>query len=127
MSQEFTRRSFLKHLSAGAALSSSFIAYDRSWLLAEETDQRWKSLSKLDGSLLLDEGNREPMATDFGAIFHRVPAAVLQPRSTEDLVKVVHFAKASRLQIAMRGQGHSQYGRVLVEGASSSIPVRLTT
>jgi len=115
MSQEFTRRSFLKHISAGAALSS-FMVHDRSWLLAEEIDQRWKSLSKLDGSLLLDEAHREQMATDFGAIFHRVPAAVLQPRSAEDLVKIIRFASKRHLQIAMRGQGHSQYGRVLVDG-----------
>ncbi|HYL14882.1 MAG TPA: FAD-binding protein [Terriglobales bacterium] len=114
MGRELTRRSFLKHISAAGL--SSLVVCAPSWLLAEETDQRWKSLPKLDGSLLLDEQHREQMATDFGAVFHRVPAAVLQPRSAEDLVKIVRFGKTRRLQIAMRGQGHSQYGRVLVEG-----------
>jgi cytokinin dehydrogenase len=114
MSQEFTRRSLLKYVSAAGLLS--FVVREPSWLLAKEVDQRWSGVPKLDGSLLLDEAHREQMATDIGAIFHRVPAAVLQPRSAEDLVKIVRFCKRSGLQIAMRGQGHSQYGRVLVEG-----------
>ena len=111
---EFTRRSFLKQISAAGL--SSFVVREPSWLFAEEVDQRWKGLSKLDGSLLLDEGQREQMATDFGANFHRVPLAVLKPRSTEDLMKIVRFANAQGLKIAMRGQGHSQYGQTLVEG-----------
>ena len=114
MSQEFTRRSFLKHISAAGL--SSFVVREPSWLLAEEVDQRWKDISKLDGSLLLDEGNREQMGMDWGAIFHRLPAAVLKPRSAEDLVKIVRFANTHRLQVVMRGQGHSQYGQTLVEG-----------
>ena len=105
MSQEFTRRSFVKHISA--AELSSLVVGDPSWLLAEEVDERWKGISKLDGSLLLDEAHREQMSTDFGAIFHRLPAAVLQPRSPEDLVKIVRFANTHRMEIAMRGQGHS--------------------
>jgi hypothetical protein len=54
---EFTRRSFLKQISAAGL--SSFVVREPSWLFAEEVDQRWKGLSKLDGSLLLDEGHRE--------------------------------------------------------------------
>jgi len=114
MSQEFTRRRFLKHISAAGL--SSLVVRERSWPLAEEVDQRWKGISKLDGSLLLDEEHREQMAMDFGANFHRLPAAVLQPRSAADLMKIVRFANTHRMQIAMRGQGHSQYGQTLVEG-----------
>jgi cytokinin dehydrogenase len=113
MSYEFTRRSFLKQISAAGL--SSLVVREPSWLLADE-DQRWKGLSKLDGSVLLDEAHREQMATDFGSIFHRVPAAVLQPRSPEDLVKIVRFANTHRMKVAVRGQGHSQYGQTLVEG-----------
>ena len=107
------RRRFLKQISAAGL--SSLVVREPSWLLADE-DRRWKGLSKLDGSLLLDEAHREQMATDFGAIFHRVPAAVLQPRSPEDLVKIVRFANTHGVKVAMRGQGHSQYGQTLVEG-----------
>ena len=110
---QFARRSFLKQISAAGL--SSLVVREPSWLLADE-DQRWKGLSKLDGSLLLDEAHREQMAMDFGAIFHRVPAAVLQPRSPEDLVKIVRFANTHGMKVAMRGQGHSQYGQTLVEG-----------
>jgi len=110
---QFARRRFLKQISAAGL--SSLVVREPSWLLADE-DQRWKGLSKLDGSLLLDEAHREQMATDFGAIFHRVPAAVLQPRSPEDLVKIVRFANTHGMKVAMRGQGHSQYGQTLVEG-----------
>src|SRR5260370_6183209 len=110
---QFARRSFLKQISAAGL--SSLVVGEPSWLLADE-GQRWKGLSKLDGSLLLDEAHREQMAMDFGAIFHRVPAAVLQPRSPEDLVKIVRFANTHGMKVAMRGQGHSQYGQTLVEG-----------
>ncbi|HWZ78020.1 MAG TPA: FAD-binding protein [Candidatus Sulfotelmatobacter sp.] len=113
MSQEFTRRRFVKHISAAGLLS--LVVGEPSWLFADE-DQRWKDISKLDGSLLLDEGNREQMAMDSGAIFHRLPAAVLKPRSREDLVKIIRFANTHRMQVVMRGQGHSQYGQTLVEG-----------
>src|SRR5690348_8216160 len=113
MSQEFTRRRFLKHISTAGL--SSLVVREPSWLFSDEVDQRWKDISKLDGSLLLDEGHCEQMAMDFGANFHRLPAAVLQPRSAEDLVRIVRFANTHRMQIAMRGQGHSQYGQTLVE------------
>src|SRR5437899_8279362 len=109
---QVARRRFLKQISAAGL--SSLVVREPSWLLGDE-DQRWKGLSKLDGSLLLDEGHREQMAMDFGANFHRLPAAVLQPRSAADLMKIVRFANTHRMQIAMRGQGHSQYGQTLVE------------
>ncbi len=114
MSQESTRRSFLKNISAAGL--SSLVVREPSWLLGQQVSQPWNGVPKLDGSLLFDEGHREQMATDLGAAFHRMPAAVLQLRSADDLVKIVRFAKTNRLPIAMRGQGHSQYGRVLVEG-----------
>src|SRR5260370_6992359 len=110
---QFERRSFLKQISAAGL--SSLVVREPSWLIVDE-DQRWKGLSKLDGSLLLDEAHREQMATDFGAIFHRVPAAILQPRSPEDLVKIVRFANTHGMKVAMRGQAHPQYGQTLVEG-----------
>ena len=55
------------------------------------------------------------MATDIGGNFHRLPVAVLRPRSVEDVPKVVHFANKNGVRIAMRGQGHSQYGQTLVQ------------
>ena len=115
MNGRSTRRAFLRQVSAGAALLSGLGARDYSPLLANDVDQNWRSLPRLDGSLLLDEVHREQMALDLGAHFHRLPAAVLAPRSSKDIVKIVRFANAHRLKIAMRGQGHSQYGQTLVE------------
>jgi hypothetical protein len=118
MSQEFTRRTFLKHISAAGLLS--LVVYEPSWLFAEEVDQRWKGISKLDGSLLLDEGQREQMATDFGANFHRVPSVVLQPRSAEDLVKIVRPLRRSRRYRGGTGCRHG--GRRPVEVLASAEP-----
>jgi FAD/FMN-containing dehydrogenase len=65
---------------------------------------------------LEDDLAREQMAVDFSGQLHQVPAAVLRPRTTEDIVKIVRFANRNGLKLAMRGQGHSQYGYSLVEG-----------
>jgi cytokinin dehydrogenase len=122
MSQVFTLRSFAKRLSAAGL--SSLVVGDPSRLLAQEVGQHWKGIPKLDGSLFLDEGHREQMATDFGAVFHRVPAAVLQPRSAEDLVKIVRFCNRSRLQTAMRDRATLNMAGSSSRAASSSIPAR---
>lgn len=55
------------------------------------------------------------MAVNVGANVRRIPAAVLRPRSSQDVMKMLRFADAHRLHIAMRGQGHSQYGQALVQ------------
>jgi cytokinin dehydrogenase len=56
------------------------------------------------------------MATDFGAQFHRLPAAVLKPRAAEDVVKIVRFGNKPHFEDRDRGQGHSVSGQTLVEG-----------
>lgn len=113
-----TRREFVRSVSAtSAALIVGFNPRSRSWITAAQADQPgWEQLPKLDGLLLLDETSRKAMSTDGGRYFHRVPRAVLRPRSTEDIAKIVQFANAQALKVAMRGQGHSQYGQTLVEG-----------
>ena len=42
--------------------------------------------------------------------------AVLKARSAADVARMVAYANKHRLKIAMRGQGHSQYGQSQVEG-----------
>jgi cytokinin dehydrogenase len=88
----------------------------RTLVFAGDSRSRWKDLPRLDGVLLEDDLAREQMAVDFSGQLHRVPAAVLKPRSTKDIVKIVRFANRNGLKLAMRGQGHSQYGHSLVEG-----------
>jgi FAD/FMN-containing dehydrogenase len=53
---------------------------------------------------------------DLGRMDRRVPVAVLKPRSVDDIVKIVLYANEHGLKVVMRGQGHSRYGRALVEG-----------
>lgn len=114
MSPQSTRRRFLKELSAGAAAVVGLGACGRASLAVRQ--EPWDSVPQLDGALLLDEGTRAQMATDFGANVHRMPAAVLRPRSAQDVVRIVRLANARPSHVVMRGQGHSQYGQTLVEG-----------
>eukprot|EP01018_Ginkgo_biloba_P007585 Gb_22886 [translate_table: standard] len=51
-------------------------------------------------------------ATDFGGIYHHKPAAVVNPGSVEDIVKVVTMvASSSLLTVAAKGNGHSINGQ----------------
>ncbi len=109
-----SRRGFLKDLSARAATLVGLGACSRFWS-APARETLWNGVPPLDGSLLLDEGSRELMGVDFGANVRRIPAAVLRPRSPQDVMRMVRFADTHRLHIAMRGQAHSQYGQALVE------------
>jgi FAD/FMN-containing dehydrogenase len=116
MTTPLTRRAFLASVTS-AALIVGFNPRTRSWITrAHAAQPGWDQLPKLDGALLLDETSRNALASDGGQYFHRVPLAVLRPLSTEDIVKTVQFANTHALKVAVRGQGHSQYGQTLVEG-----------
>ena len=73
------------------------------------------NLPPLDGALSFEDTIRNLMAVDYGNHTFRKPAAVLQPRSVSDIVKIVRHANRNKLKVTMRGQGHSQYGRALAE------------
>jgi cytokinin dehydrogenase len=55
-------------------------------------------------------------ADDFGHIIHRAPQAVLKPGSVADIAEILRWAGGRGLKVAARGQGHSTYGRALVDG-----------
>ncbi|MCA6116589.1 FAD-binding protein [Bradyrhizobium sp. WSM 1738] len=61
------------------------------------------------------EGNRAEASTDFGRLIHREPRAVAQPISSAEVASLLRLARAERLKVAARGQGHSIYGRSLSE------------
>lgn len=67
------------------------------------------------GQVLLDEASREAVATDFGRLIVRKPAAVIRPASAEDVTKVMKFAAKHALGVSTRGGGHSQTGQSLSE------------
>lgn len=101
-------------MSAWAATIAGVGGCSRLWSALPRGSQ-WNGVPSLDGELVLDEASREAMAVDLGANVRRLPAAVLRPRSPQDVVKMLRFADAQGLPIAMRGQGHSQYGQALVK------------
>jgi FAD/FMN-containing dehydrogenase len=116
--QRLARRGFLQlAATVPGALLVGFDPAARAWVGQGEARARpFEKLPKLDGSLLLDEPSRQALAHDLGGNFQELPAAVLRPGSVEDVVRLVQFANEHHLPIAMRGQGHSQYGQSLVGG-----------
>lgn len=113
MIQDLSRRSFLLSAAAGTVLFG-FDPARRSWITEAEAHGGSSVLPPLDGVLVSDEASRNEAADDFGHIIHRLPRAVLRPGSIDDIVKIVRFAKKHGLQVAMRGQGHSNYGQAQV-------------
>jgi cytokinin dehydrogenase len=69
----------------------------------------------LDGGLLFDDVTRQAFGVDNGGHVRRVPWAVLKAGSVDDIVRTVTYANKHGLKIAMRGQGHCQYGQAQVE------------
>ena len=70
----------------------------------------------LDGDVLTDTASRSAVARDFGGIIHRLPGAVIRPRSADDVVAVVRMACTSGMTVAARGRGHSTYGQSQADG-----------
>jgi cytokinin dehydrogenase len=102
---------------AGASAVVGFDPRSRSWVTrAQAQTHPFQDIPALDGELLLDEASRKAAAVDTSNLRHKVPAAVLKPRSAHDIVKMVQYANRHSLKVATRGQAHSQYGQTLVEG-----------
>lgn len=56
-------------------------------------------------------------SSDFGGTVHAVPAAVIHPKTTTDVVSTIRLATGTRhLTVAARGNGHSISGQSLSEG-----------
>jgi len=73
-------------------------------------------LTDLSGALLFDDAARQAAADDFGHIVRRMPLAVLQPGSAQDIAKLVQFASRRGLKVAIRGNGHAMFGDTQVDG-----------
>ncbi|AKU93648.1 putative cytokinin oxidase [Labilithrix luteola] len=110
MLQAFARRKFLSGLAAGAVVLG-FDPVRRSWVTEAHANGPLDGIPSLDGMLVTDNTSIQEAADDYGHIVHRSPRAVLRPGSIQDIVKIVKFARRHRLQVAMRGQGHSNYGQ----------------
>jgi hypothetical protein len=113
-----TRRSFVKLAAAGVMLAGSGAP-------RKVSAQSPQDLPPLDGQLLFDDVGRQAAAVDYGGHVRPSPIAVLKARSATDVARMVAYANKRGLKIAMRGQGHSQYGRKS-KAASSSTRARRT-
>jgi cytokinin dehydrogenase len=118
MERKISRREFAKSL-ARATSGAALLALQPSCKsLLEPRDTRQllrEDLKDIDGTLLFDEASRQGAADDFGHIVHRVPIAVLNPGSIEDIQKMVRFANRRGVRIALNGNGHREYGQAQVE------------
>jgi cytokinin dehydrogenase len=73
-------------------------------------------LKEFGGALSTDDGPRQAAAADFGQIIHRLPIAVLKPRTPQDIARMIKLANRRDIKVAMRGQGHAMFGQTQVEG-----------
>jgi cytokinin dehydrogenase len=126
MSQVLSRRPLLQAL-AGGAIVLGFDPRRRSWVTEARAGGPLDGVPALDGTLFVDAPHLAAAADDFGHIVSLAPIAVLLPGSVADIVKIVRFARRHGLQVAMRGQGHAQFGQPQVAGGvvidSSSLSV----
>jgi cytokinin dehydrogenase len=114
---QLNRRGWMKSMGALAVLA--FDPGTRRWITTADAAPGGGgaiSIPRLDGELLVDSASRAAVADDFGHLVQRTPVAVLRPGSVRDIQRVVEFANRHRLQVAMRGQGHSRFGQAQVEG-----------
>ena len=68
------------------------------------------------GNISFEPELRAAAAHDFGRLIHGQPRGVLKPASSADIASLMRWAKGQGVKVAARGQGHSTYGRALVEG-----------
>ena len=68
------------------------------------------------GQFTTDPNALAAAADDFGHFIHKTPKGVYRPTSASDIASVVRWAKDCRLKVAARGQGHSTFGRPMVDG-----------
>lgn len=64
----------------------------------------------------VDREVRESFRTDFGKVRERVPAAVVRPRSAQEVVTVVRTCREHGVPLTPRAQGHTQTGQSTTEG-----------
>ncbi|WP_081236249.1 FAD-binding protein [Streptomyces viridosporus] len=120
-----TRRSVLGGI---AATVVGWSATSQSWALASDPAAAGVApLPRLDGTLETTPAATAEFAGDFGGMVSHTSWAVLRPGSVQDVVKMVNYARANKLTIAMNGRGgtgtdlesHSCYGQALTDGGIS--------
>jgi cytokinin dehydrogenase len=62
-----------------------------------------------------DQLGREPLS-NFGHLHHWTPRFLVEPRTVQDVIEVVRFARENGLQVSTRGAGHSQSQLAISDG-----------
>ncbi len=74
MTKQLSRRTFIKSAAVGSVATLGYDPLMRSWITAAQAQtSAFKSVPKLDGTLLLDEASRNAMAVDRGNLFLASP------------------------------------------------------
>ena len=110
-----SRRDFL---SAGAAAATiiGFNPLTQTWVTDAHARPNALRLPRLDGELLVDPAQLAEFSTDAGNLIFETPVALLRPRSTRDIAKMVRFCRRHHIVVAARGQGHTMFGQSLAGG-----------
>ncbi len=117
MKAKVSRRAWLGGAAAGCAVAG-FDVQSRSWVSTARASQCLPAVTPippLDGELSFEPADVAAASDDFGHIVSAPPVAVLHPGSIDDISVMVAYARQHGLNIAMRGQGHCQYGEAQVE------------
>ncbi|MHB9757719.1 FAD-binding protein [Streptomyces sp. BYX5S] len=130
-STSITRRGVLGGMAAATVIGWS--STHQAW--AREGDAAAASaaeLPSLDGTLQTAASATAAFNHDFGRMVNGACWAVLRPGSVQDVVKMVRYARANNLKIAMNGRGgtggdeesHSCYGQAQVPQGGIAIDAR---
>ncbi|MFF3226885.1 FAD-binding protein [Nocardia suismassiliense] len=98
---------------------SAVIGFDpieRNWVTGTAAGASFADAPALTGELLVDDESRAAVATDLGNITNHKPAAVLRPRSADDIAAMVRFCRAHDISVSVRGQAHTTLGQGLSDG-----------
>ena len=73
--------------------------------------------SRFNGGLILpDDPGYDEARTIFNAMIDKRPAVIAQCATAADVAAAIRFGREQRLEIAVRGGGHSVSGKALVDG-----------
>lgn len=106
-----SRRTLLR---VGFAAAATLTA--RSKTMAKQLEADPYEFPAAGGKLSHDPKVVAMAAEDFGHIIHQKPQAVLEPASAADIAELMHWASRRGVKVVARGQGHSTYGRAMVDG-----------
>ncbi|WP_194836630.1 FAD-binding protein [Nocardia sp. XZ_19_369] len=98
---------------------SAVIGFDpieRNWVTGTAASASFADAPALAGELLVDDESRTAVATDLGNITNHKPAAVLRPRTADDIAAMVRFCRAHDISVSVRGQAHTTLGQGLSDG-----------